>query len=109
MSERPPLAVVGLSALFPGSLDKTGFWRDILAGRDLITEVPESHWLISDYYDPATWDGIELHSLAYSEGNKIEYYRDSRQNVASEIWSPKPGSSLSPASRRPPCSPTVSR
>jgi acyl transferase domain-containing protein len=49
---RPPLAIVGLSALFPGSQDKTGFWRDILAGRDLITDVPETHWLISDYYDP---------------------------------------------------------
>ncbi len=52
MSARPPLAVVGLSALFPGSEDKAGFWRDILAGRDLITDVPETHWLISDYYDP---------------------------------------------------------
>ncbi|MFT7580587.1 MAG: polyketide-type polyunsaturated fatty acid synthase PfaA, partial [Myxococcota bacterium] len=47
-----PIAVVGVSALFPGSLDATGFWRDILAGRDLITDVPESHWLIEDYYDP---------------------------------------------------------
>ena len=52
MSARPPLAVVGLSALFPGSKDKAGFWRDILAGRDLISDVPETHWLISDYYDP---------------------------------------------------------
>ena len=28
-----------------------GFWRDILAGRDLITDVPATHWLIDDYYD----------------------------------------------------------
>ncbi len=47
-----PLAVVGVSALFPGSTDGTGFWRDILAGRDLITDTPPSHWLIDDYYDP---------------------------------------------------------
>ncbi len=47
-----PIAVVGVSALFPGSLDATGFWRDILAGRDLIREVPPSHWLVEDYYDP---------------------------------------------------------
>ena len=47
-----PIAVVGVSALFPGSLDATGFWRDILAGRDLIREVPPSHWLVDDYYDP---------------------------------------------------------
>ncbi|CAM2007145.1 type I polyketide synthase [Acanthopleuribacter pedis] len=48
----PPIAVVGVSALFPGSLDKGGFWRDILAGKDLISDVPPNHWLIEDYYDP---------------------------------------------------------
>ncbi|MBN2497969.1 MAG: acyltransferase domain-containing protein, partial [Deltaproteobacteria bacterium] len=51
-SERSPIAVVGVSALFPGSVDATGFWRDILAGTDLLTDVPESHWLAEDYYDP---------------------------------------------------------
>ncbi|MFT5458655.1 MAG: acyl transferase domain-containing protein, partial [Myxococcota bacterium] len=47
-----PIAVVGVSALFPGSVSVGGFWRDILAGRDLVTDIPESHWLIDDYYDP---------------------------------------------------------
>ena len=35
-SRHPAIAVVGVSALFPGSQDATGFWNDILAGRDLI-------------------------------------------------------------------------
>ena len=47
-----PIAVVGVSALFPGSTDSRGFWNDILSGKDLITDVPASHWLIDDYYDP---------------------------------------------------------
>jgi len=47
-----PIAVVGLSALLPGSNDVDGFWRAVLQGRDLITDVPESHWLVEDYYDP---------------------------------------------------------
>src|SRR4249919_2565387 len=47
-----PIAIVGVSALFPGSTDAAGFWRDILEGRDLITDVPASHWLVDDYYDP---------------------------------------------------------
>lgn len=46
------IAVVGVSALFPGSSDARGFWADIMAGRDLITDVPPTHWLIEDYYDP---------------------------------------------------------
>ncbi len=49
---RPPLAIVGVSALFPGSLDATGFWSNILEGNDLMTDVPPGHWLIEDYYDP---------------------------------------------------------
>jgi acyl transferase domain-containing protein len=49
---RTPIAIVGASALFPGSLDATGFWSNILHGKDLITDVPSSHWLIEDYYDP---------------------------------------------------------
>ncbi|HEV7854220.1 MAG TPA: beta-ketoacyl synthase N-terminal-like domain-containing protein, partial [Mycobacterium sp.] len=48
---RQPIAVVGVSALFPGSTDDAGFWRDILAGSDLIRDVPESHWLLEDFYD----------------------------------------------------------
>src|SRR5258708_8835427 len=47
-----PIAVVGVSALFPGSTSTHGFWRDILAGRDLITDVPATRWLIDDHYDP---------------------------------------------------------
>ena len=47
-----PIAVVGVSALFPGSSDASGFWRHILKGSDLLTDVPASHWRIDDYYDP---------------------------------------------------------
>ena len=46
-----PIAIVGVSALFPGSVEPGGFWRDILAGTDLIRDIPSSHWLIEDYYD----------------------------------------------------------
>ena len=47
-----PIAVVGLGALFPGSATPLAFWRDILEGRDRLTDVPRTHWLASDYYDP---------------------------------------------------------
>lgn len=47
-----PIAIIGVSALFPGSKDAGGFWRDILLGKDRLTDVPPQHWLIDDYYDP---------------------------------------------------------
>ena len=46
-----PIAVVGVGALMPGSLDVSGFWHNILAKKDLIQEIPEGHWKISEYYD----------------------------------------------------------
>ena len=46
-----PVAIVGVGALFPGSPDGAGFWRYIVASRDLISDVPPGHWLIEDYYD----------------------------------------------------------
>lgn len=49
--QRQPIAIVGVSAIFPGSHDANGFWRDILAGKDLLTDVPSTHWRIDDYYD----------------------------------------------------------
>ncbi|MCB0025830.1 MAG: hypothetical protein KDD91_22510, partial [Caldilinea sp.] len=47
-----PIAVVGVSALFPGSTDVRGFWRSIVEGQDQIKEIPPNYWLIDDYYDP---------------------------------------------------------
>ena len=49
---KPPIAIVGMSALFPGSSELEGYWSDILRGKDMIREVPENYWLVDDYYDP---------------------------------------------------------
>jgi amino acid adenylation domain-containing protein len=49
---RAPIAIVGVGALFPGSNGPAGFWHDIVHGVDRITDVPPTHWLIDDYYDP---------------------------------------------------------
>ncbi|MEO8359059.1 MAG: SDR family oxidoreductase [Vicinamibacteria bacterium] len=50
-AKHPPIAIVGLGALFPGSTDANGMWRDIVAGKDQLTEIPKAHWLIDDFYD----------------------------------------------------------
>ncbi|MFD6194266.1 SDR family oxidoreductase [Streptomyces sp. NPDC060275] len=47
-----PVAVVGVGALAPGATDPAEFWRTVLSGRDLISDVPSSRWLVEDHYDP---------------------------------------------------------
>ena len=52
IKQQSEIAIVGMSAILPGSEDITGFWANILAKQDEIKEVPTSHWLVDDYYDP---------------------------------------------------------
>jgi acyl transferase domain-containing protein len=52
MRRDEPVAIVGMGALFPGSSDVDGFWRDVVGGRDLMREVPPTHWSQDAYYDP---------------------------------------------------------
>jgi acyl transferase domain-containing protein/NAD(P)-dependent dehydrogenase (short-subunit alcohol dehydrogenase family) len=46
-----PLAVIGLSCLFPKAADPGEFWSNIRRGVDAITEVPPSHWNPDAYFD----------------------------------------------------------
>ena len=50
-STQPPLAVVGISALFPKAATTEEFWSNIRRGVDAITEVPATHWNPDDYFD----------------------------------------------------------
>jgi len=47
-----PVAVVGTAALLPGSPSVAHFWRILVTGQDLMTDVPSGRWRIEDHYDP---------------------------------------------------------
>ena len=47
-----PVAVVAMTAIYPGESGLEGYWRTLTGGRDAISDVPPSHWLIEDYFDP---------------------------------------------------------
>jgi len=46
-----PLAVIGLSCLFPQAANVAEFWSNIRRGVDAITEIPSSHWDVDSYFD----------------------------------------------------------
>lgn len=50
-----PIAIVGMAALFPGAADLGEFWRNLVDGRDAITDVPEDRW-DAGFYDPGQAD-----------------------------------------------------
>ena len=47
-----PVAIIGMSSIFPQAEDLTRYWDNILGEVDCISEVPPSRWEIKDYYDP---------------------------------------------------------
>ena len=47
-----PVAVIGISCLFPGAENLAAYWAAIKNGLNAIGEIPSSHWSAEDYYDP---------------------------------------------------------
>jgi acyl transferase domain-containing protein/NAD(P)H-dependent flavin oxidoreductase YrpB (nitropropane dioxygenase family)/acyl carrier protein len=46
-----PVAIIGMACLYPGSPDLEAYWANIVAGRDLVSEVPPERWNVDHYYD----------------------------------------------------------
>lgn len=51
MVDNIKIAIVGVGSIFSGAHNSADFWREIFLAKDLITEIPSSHWDINDYYD----------------------------------------------------------
>lgn len=47
-----PIAIVGMSVLFPGAPDLATYWHNLVSGVDAITEVPPGRWDAEEYYAP---------------------------------------------------------
>ncbi|MEJ1355064.1 MAG: beta-ketoacyl synthase N-terminal-like domain-containing protein [Candidatus Sedimenticola sp. (ex Thyasira tokunagai)] len=45
------IAIIGISACFPGANDQESFWANISQGVNSITEVPNKKWRIDDYFN----------------------------------------------------------
>ncbi|MGH3865066.1 MAG: SDR family oxidoreductase [Pseudonocardiaceae bacterium] len=63
------VAIVGMAGVFPGAKDLAGYWANVLAGVDAVTEVPPDRWDSAVYRKPAAYGGflpdIPFDALAY--------------------------------------------
>lgn len=51
--EKPlDVAVIGMECIFPGAKNLEEFWRNIILGKDSVTEVPDERWNKELYYHP---------------------------------------------------------
>jgi acyl transferase domain-containing protein len=50
--QQNPIAIVGMASLLPKARNLREYWQNIVNKIDCITDVPDSHWSVKDYYDP---------------------------------------------------------
>ncbi|MFQ5805599.1 MAG: SDR family NAD(P)-dependent oxidoreductase [Phycisphaerae bacterium] len=62
-----PIAIIGMDCLFPNAEGLHEYWRLIRHCEDGVSEVPESHWKISDYFaeDPGNADMLNCKRGAF--------------------------------------------
>ncbi|MGH3781360.1 MAG: SDR family oxidoreductase [Pseudonocardiaceae bacterium] len=72
LPETQPLdvAIVGMAGVFPGAGDLAGYWANVVAGVDSVTEVPPGRWDPAVYREATKWGGgflpdIPFDALAY--------------------------------------------
>ncbi|WP_261512668.1 type I polyketide synthase [Chryseobacterium paludis] len=46
------IAIVGMECIFPGAKNLQEYWRNIILGKDSVTEVPDERWNKDIYYHP---------------------------------------------------------
>ncbi|GAE64212.1 polyketide-type polyunsaturated fatty acid synthase PfaA [Chryseobacterium indologenes] len=59
-TEKPlDIAIVGMECIFPGAKNLEEYWRNIILGKDSVTEVPDERWNKDLYYHPES-DGPDV-------------------------------------------------
>ena len=46
------VAIIGMGCVFPGAMDFTQYWQNIVEGKDSIKEVEPDFWKQEEFYDP---------------------------------------------------------
>jgi polyketide synthase PksN len=49
-----PIAIIGMSGIFPMAKDVNEFWRNLVEGKDCIVEIPKERWDWQEYYGDPT-------------------------------------------------------
>jgi len=59
VSGRQLIAIIGISGQYPQASSLEAFWENLKAGRDCITEIPQSRWPLDGFYEPNEGKAVE--------------------------------------------------
>jgi polyketide synthase PksL len=77
-----PIAIIGMQAVLPQSKDIQTFWENIVAGKDLISEIPKERWDSNAYYGDSKSDATKTNSKWAGLINDFDMFDASFFNIS---------------------------
>lgn len=73
---REPIAIVGISGVYPKAPDLQSFWRNIRDGRDCIEEIPAERWSLEGFFEADETRAIEQGKSYGKWGGFVDGFAD---------------------------------
>jgi acyl transferase domain-containing protein/acyl carrier protein/NADP-dependent 3-hydroxy acid dehydrogenase YdfG/1,4-dihydroxy-2-naphthoyl-CoA synthase len=61
-----PIAIIGIAGRYPGAADLDGFWANLAAGTDSVTEIPAERWSLDGFFHPDRDEAV-ARGLSYAK------------------------------------------
>jgi acyl transferase domain-containing protein/SAM-dependent methyltransferase/aryl carrier-like protein len=73
---REPIAIIGLSGVYPKAPNLQTFWRNIREGRDCVEEIPAERWSLDGFYEADVNRAIEQGKSYSKWGGFVDTFAD---------------------------------
>ncbi len=73
---REPIAIIGLSGMYPKANDLDAFWQNLRDGRDCIEEIPAERWSLDGFFEPDVGRAIEQGKSYSRWGGFVDAFAD---------------------------------
>ena len=73
---REPIAIIGVSGMYPQAQDLDAYWRNLREGRDCISEIPAERWSIDGFFEPDVDRAIEQGKSYSRWGGFLDAFAD---------------------------------
>jgi len=73
---REPIAIIGMSGRYPQAKNLKGYWANLEAGKDCITEIPEERWALKGFFHPEPQEAVAQNKSYSKWGGFIEGFAD---------------------------------
>ncbi|HET8797303.1 MAG TPA: beta-ketoacyl synthase N-terminal-like domain-containing protein, partial [Thermoanaerobaculia bacterium] len=75
-SESQPIAIIGISGMYPEAATLEEYWRNLESGRNCIREIPPDRWSLEGFYEPDPEAAVEQGKSYSKWGGFLERFAE---------------------------------